>query len=276
MAKSILIGDAGGTKTAWRLIQGGQITQYNTSGFNAFTHSVSDFKRSIAENDLPKEVDEVVLYCAGADTVAQREEVAEELMEVFNAKVVVENDLLGSARATCGRESGYACILGTGANASFYDGAQVAKVSASLGYVLGDEGSGAYLGKLLLRGIYRERLSALVTEDFQKQFNLPVDEAIRTIYGSSKPNQYLASFVPFILEHKKDASVYALITEAFSDFFSAFFNAEPVKEKVHFTGSVAFYFSDILRQVAMDLDFTVGTIIDSPIAGLVLFHRRDE
>lgn len=275
MGKSILIGDAGGSKTDWRLIKDDQITQYSTVGFNAFTHSISAFKESISENIDERQIDQLFLYCAGADTDDQRNEVARELSEIFKSEIKVENDLLGAARATCGHEKGYACILGTGANASYYDGNQMEKVSASLGYVLGDEGSGAYLGRKLLKGIYRNQLSAEVISSFMDEFALPVDEAIRSIYGAEKPNQYLATFVPFILSQKADGSIYQLITEAFSEFFKEFLSSADKNLKVHFSGSVAYHFSDILRQVASDLNYIIGTIIDSPISGLVLYHKDE-
>lgn len=271
--RSILIGDAGGTCTDWRLIKGDKIQQFSTGGFNLFTHSVRDFKKEIEGLEL-EGLDEVYIYAAGADTDLQRKQLSKELKEVFGIDARVENDLLGAARATCGLDRGYVAILGTGANASYYNGTNVEKVSASLGYILGDEGSGAYLGKQLLKGVYRSMFSEEILSKFQERFHLPVDQAISTIYASDKPNQYLASFVPFIAEVKHNAEIYKLIYDAFGAFFDAFFDGKKLELPIHFVGSIAYHFSDILRQVIMDRKFQVGTIIASPIAGLLLHHRN--
>ena len=152
MSESFIVGDAGGTKTHWRMFHNGKILQFNTTGFNAYTHNLSDLSESILQN-FGSELDRklpVYLYAAGVDTPEQKAEIEEELCKVLGPQLSVENDLVGAARSLCDDESGNICILGTGANACYYNGITVNKVSASLGYVLGDEGSGASLGKKLL------------------------------------------------------------------------------------------------------------------------------
>lgn len=272
--KTILIADAGGTSTDWRLIRDSKIQQFVTGGFNLFTHPVDQLKQEILSLNIGA-VDEVFFYSAGADTKEQRQSLSDELSEVFGVLPNVENDLLGAARATCGSTPGFVGILGTGANASYYDGNQVEKVSASLGYVLGDEGSGAYLGKQLLKCIYRSEFQKSIIEAYQNHFHLPVDQAIRNLYASNRPNQYLASFVPFLADHKNEPEIYRLIHRSFQDFFEAFFKHTHVNHPIHFVGSIAFHFSDILRQAAVDSNLMVGTIIASPIAGLVLYHQHE-
>ncbi|MFK7951570.1 MAG: N-acetylglucosamine kinase [Ekhidna sp.] len=274
---SFIVGDAGGTSTEWRLVRNGKISQFRTVGFNAYTHDISDLKEDIVKvlgenvNDLP-----AYLYAAGVDVSAQKIEVEKELKDIFNGGIIAENDLLGVARSLCGSSKGNVCILGTGANACFYDGKQVNKVGASLGYILGDEGSGAYLGKKLLAKIFRNQVDSLIVKNFQERFNLTSHEVIKKIYDQPKPNHFLASFGLFLSENRNHPAIYKLIYDAFADFFDAFFlEKSPAEESFHFSGSIAFYFSDILRQVGADKGFAIKNIVQSPIAGLVLYHQKN-
>ena len=275
MADTVLIGDAGGSKTDWRLVQDGKVKQFKTQGFNAFIHSAYDFKRQIAETIKIDELQAFHVYCAGAHTPAQKRHIADTLEELYGLKPAVESDLLGAARATCGKEPGYVGILGTGSNASYYNGETVQRVSASLGYILGDEGGGAYLGKQLLRGVYRERFSKSLIDSFQETFELPHDKAIANLYAAAAPNHYLSSFVPFIEKHKNDPLMYRMIEGVFRDFFNAFFFEPPTGATIHFVGSIAHIFSDILGAVAQEFAFHLGNIVASPIAGLVLYHTHE-
>lgn len=271
MAKSILIGDAGGSSTSWRLIKAdGVIEQFRTDGFNYSTHSLEAFVQELTQ--LDRQADEVHLYMAGADTEEQRSLIARELRVIWG-NVAIENDLLGAARAVLGKHEGYACILGTGANASFYDGKNVEKVSASLGYLLGDEGSGAYIGKQFLREALRGNFEQGLMDQFHRYHSISVADTIKELHTHKKPNTYLASFCQFIGSHKDHPQVYHLIYKSFSDFFHAFFGEGGVKLPVNFVGSIAYHFSDILRQVGSDLGYSVHTILESPIAGLVLYHQ---
>lgn len=273
---SFIVGDAGGTKTQWRVVKKGEISQFNTIGYNAYTHDLSDLKESILQN-LKSELSDsspVYFYVAGVDTEIQKEEVEEELREVLGKKLFVRNDLVGASRALCGDEPGNVCILGTGSNACYYNGSQVNKVSASLGYVLGDEGSGAYLGKKLMMGVFREQLPREIIDAFQEEFDLTSHKAIQQIYHKPKPNHFLASFAPFVFKHKSHPEIYKLIYDAFVDFHHAFFfRNQYADEAFHFSGSIAYHFSDILRQVGIDKGFEIRNIVESPIAGLVLYHQ---
>ncbi len=274
---SFIVGDAGGTKTQWRVFKHGEISQFNTIGFNAYTHDLSDLKESIQQNlgyVLEKEIP-VYFYAAGVDTEEQKDEVENELREVLGQKLFVRNDLVGAARALCGNKPGNVCILGTGSNACYYNGSKVNKVSASLGYVLGDEGSGAYLGKKLMMGVFREQLPREIIDTFQKEFDLSSHKVIQQIYHKPKPNHFLASFAPFVLRHKSYPEIYELIYNSFADFYHAFFfKNQHADEVFNFSGSIAYHFSDILRQVGIDKGFKIRNIVESPIAGLVLYHQN--
>ncbi len=276
--KSCIVGDAGGTSTQWRIIEDGNISQYETVGFNAYTHKIEDLKQSILET-FKEKIDSsnpTYLYAAGVDTQEQRLETCKALQDVFGDSLIVENDLVGVARSLCGKESGNVCILGTGSNACLYDGNKVDKVGASLGYVLGDEGSGAHLGKNLMVGVYRNRFSKKIIECFQEQYHLTSHEAIQKIYNQLKPNHFLASFAPFVFEHRSDPEMHQMIFKSFKDFFNAYFG-EKIETTLafHFSGSIAWYFSDILRAVGSEIGITIGNIVQSPISGLALYHQKN-
>lgn len=274
--QNFIVGDAGGTSTQWRVVNEGKISQFETTGFNAYTHNIQDFVKSIKDElgDLQDE-SPVFLYAAGVDTLEQKVEAEKELSKVFSGNVIVENDLVGVARSLCGDNNGNVCILGTGANACYYNGNTVSKVGASLGYVLGDEGSGAYMGKKLLMKVFRNQFDSNIIEKFATSFELNAHKAIQKIYHEPKPNHFLGSFAPFLYDHRNHPEIYRLIYDAFCDFHEAFFtNNNHPEEVFHFSGSIAFYFSDILRQVGADKGFSIKNIVQSPIAGLVLYHQN--
>lgn len=277
MADSFIVGDAGGTGTQWRVVKNGDIQQYETVGFNAYTHNLEELKESIIAsfgNEIESGIP-VYFYAAGIDTVQQSKEVQNSLSALFGSHVQAYNDLVGVARSLCGKEEGNVCILGTGANACYYDGEKVNKVSASLGYVLGDEGSGAYMGKKLMMRVFREQLSKEIIDLFQEKYNLTSHKVIQRIYHQPQPNHFLASFSTFIHEHRNKPEIHQLITDAFNDFFEAFYqNSDKVDKPFYFSGSIAYFFSDLLRQVGNERGILIKNIVQSPIAGLVLYHQQ--
>ncbi len=277
MTNSFIVGDAGGTGTQWRVVRGGEILQFETIGFNAYTHNLDDLKTNIQQvfgdfidKDSPK-----YIYAAGVDTIQQKEEVTTQLGSIFHANVMIENDLVGVARSLCGKEQGNVCILGTGSNACYYDGESVNKVSASLGYVLGDEGSGADLGKKLMMGVFRGRFASEIVTEFQDRFQLTSYDAIQKIYHQPRPNHFLASFAKFVHEHRSHPDIYQMICGVFENFFDAFFFDSSAKEvPFYFSGSIAWHFSDILGDVAKKQGLHIRHIAQSPISGLVLYHQQ--
>ncbi|MEM6735847.1 MAG: hypothetical protein AAGC64_07705 [Bacteroidota bacterium] len=274
---SFIVGDAGGTGTQWRVVNEGKTEQFETIGFNAYTHNLDDFKTSILQvfGDRIKEKIPKYLYAAGIDTDTQKADVTHSLSEVFLGNVYVENDLIGVARSLCGKEQGNICILGTGSNACFYDGEKVSKISASLGYVLGDEGSGAYLGKKLMMGVFRENLSKDLIDDFQNEYQLTAHSVIERIYHQPRPNHFLASFARFIHKHRSYPEIYQLVFQAFNDFFDAFFFRKKRMEiPFYFSGSIAYYFTDALKEVGVQRGITIKKIVQSPVAGLLLYHQQ--
>jgi glucosamine kinase len=278
----ILIADSGGSKTDWRLIQkNGNIGQASAPGFNPYYQHIDDLRKNVNETVLPlvkEKVNKIFFYAAGASSVKNQLTIKSAFMEFFpEAQIEVGWDLLAAARALCGDEAGIACIMGTGSNSCLYDGKRITGNVANLGWILADEGSGADIGKKFLVAYLREKLPKQLSEQFKSRFPLTREEYLEKIYQQEKPSAFLASFTRFIFQHLDDPYCYKLVYDSFSEFYEnnvmKYDNFQNLK--VHFTGSIAFYFSDILRQVANDKGITVKNILEGPIAGLTLFHQRD-
>ena len=278
----ILIADSGATKIDWRIIDdAGKIKQASTPGFSPYFADLRNLVQDVAQSVIPeipkgKQVREVYFYgtgCIGDNVPSVQNALATLLPE---ASIFVDNDLLAAARALCGHEAGIACILGTGSNSCLYDGEKVVRNIPALGFALGDEGSGAYLGKTLLADFLRGGCPAIISERLQKRFDPTVEETLRRVYREESPSQYLAGFARFIQQNIHDPYLHQMVYHAFNAFFEkSILQYEGHSQlKVHFTGAVAFYFSNILRQVANDKGIVVQHILENPIAGLTLFHQQ--
>ena len=271
----MLIADSGSTKTDWALVTPGAVTTVSTQGLNPYQWDAEGMVGVLTEELLPQlradEVDSVQFYGSGV-TPAMRPKVEQVLRQVFPAlqTLEVESDLLGAARALCGRSEGIACILGTGSNSCLYDGRQIVRNTPSLGFILGDEGGGASLGRLFLNALLRDRLSASVSDDFKAETGLTMSEIIDRVYRQPLPNRFLASLSKFIHSHLDDEALRQMVTDNFRAFFHH--HLAPYQRPdlpVSFVGSIACYYEPQLREAAAATGFTVGTIIKSPLDGLV-------
>jgi len=277
----ILIADSGGSKTDWRLIKpDGSITQASAPGFNPYYQPIDDLKKNVREIVLPRinddAVEKIFFYGAGVSSAKNQSTIKNAFMEFFpDAYIEIGWDLLAAARALCGHEPGIACIMGTGSNSCLYDGEKIVDNVANLGWILADEGSGANIGKKFLVNYLRKKMPEKLAEQFHTRFPLAREEFLEKIYQEEKPSTFLASFAKFIFQHLKEPYCYKLVYESFSEFYeNNVMQYENYKNLiVHFTGSIAFYFSDVLRQVANDKGITVKNILEGPIAGLTLFHQ---
>ena len=188
----------------------------------------------------------------------------------------MQTDLLGAARALCKDEKGIACILGTGCNSCYYDGKKVVKNSPGLGYVLGDEGSGAYLGKKVLQYYLYKTFDEELMFAFEKKYNTDVDEILNRVYKQPQPNRYLASFALFLAENRNHYMIENIIEDGLNDFF--FTHLCKYRESwlypVHFTGSIAFGFKDVIKSLCNSYEMELGNIIKQPIDGLVHYHNK--
>ena len=278
----ILIADSGGSKTDWRLLQqDGSIGQVNAPGFNPYYQPIEDLSKSIQEVLLPlikEKVSKVFFYGAGVSSQKNKSVVEKTFEKYFpEAQIEIGWDLLAAARALCGHEPGIACILGTGSNSCLYDGEKIVGNVANLGWILADEGSGAYMGKRLVVDYLREKMPRSLADHFSKRFPMHREEILEHVYQKEKPSTFLGGFARFIFQHLKEPYCYQLVYDSFSEFYeNTVMKYDHYKTlKVHFTGSIAFYFSDILRQVASDKGITVKNILEGPISGLALFHKKD-
>lgn len=276
----ILIADSGSSKTDWRyLTRSGRIAQAQTKGFNPYYQPESHFRESVAE--LPpaaERVESIHYYGTGVSSNKNVKVIHDVLAQAFpGAQIEVQHDLLAAARALCGKEEGIACILGTGSSSCFYDGDQIIDDLAGLGFILGDEGSGSYLGKRLLADLLYNIMPAGIKNTFEKRFPLSRSEILDNIYNGERPARFLASFAKFAFDHRNEPYCHALIHSSFMAFIekSVMRYSRYREVKTHFTGSIAFYFSDFLRQAATEAGITVKNIVQSPIAGLTLYHQSE-
>jgi glucosamine kinase len=278
----ILIADSGGSKTDWRIIQrDGSIHQAHSPGFNPYYQPIDDLKKNVQESLLPKisdPVNKIYFYGAGVSSLKNQLTIKSAFLEFFpEAQIEIGWDLLAAARALCGHDPGIACIMGTGSNSCLYDGTNITDNVANLGWILADEGSGANIGKKFLVDYLRKKMPQKLSAQFHQRFPLTREEFLEKVYQQEKPSAFLASFAKFIFQHLDDAYCYKLIYDSFEEFYEnnvmKYENYQYLK--VHFTGSIAFYFSDILRQVANDKGITVKNILEGPIAGLTLYHQQE-
>jgi glucosamine kinase len=278
----ILIADSGGSKTDWRLLEAdGTIDQAGTPGFNPYYQPIEDLKKNVHEVLLPRikqPVTKIFFYGAGVSSMKNQLTIKSAFLEFFpEAHIEIGWDLLAAARALCGHEPGIACIMGTGSNSCLYDGQTIVGNVANLGWILADEGSGANIGRKFLVDYLREKMPEGLRKQFHERFPLTREEFLEKVYQQERPSAFLASFTRFIFQHLKEPYCYELVYSSFSEFYeNNVMKYDNYKNlKVHFTGSISFYFSDILRQVANDKGITVKNILEGPIAGLTLFHKKD-
>lgn len=274
----ILIADSGSTKTDWCLVENGEnILRFQTRGTNPFFQTEEEILEEIETGLLPGlkgvEPSSVHFYGAGCAFPEKNEIIRRAVSRHLPVPVEVGSDLLAAARALCGDCPGIACILGTGSNSCQYDGKEIVKNVSPLGFILGDEGSGAVLGKLLIGDVLKDQLPPALKELFLSQYGLTPALIMDRVYRQPFPNRFLAGFSPFILEHLDEPAVWELVTRSFLAFFT-----RNVKQydyfdlPVHLAGSVAWHYQTVLKEIAFDLGIRLGTIIQSPMEGLIRYH----
>lgn len=281
--KQKLIADAGSTKVDWALVEDGEVkARLTTPGLNALMADEQEieniFQTATSQLGAGAAPYHIHYYGAGCATPEICEKIRKPLLKITGAKAAdVTTDLLGAARATLGRKKGIACILGTGSNSCFYDGEAIAENVPSLGFILGDEGSGAALGKRLVSDAFKGHLPENIKEKFLETYKLTLGEILDRIYRQPSPNRFLASLVPFLKENIWNPYIYSLVLKEFTQFFrrnvSRYKGAHSLPISV--TGSLAFHFEKILREAAASQGFSVATITSSPLDGLIRFHSEE-
>lgn len=277
-----VIADSGSSKTDWRFIKDDNtIEQLKTSGINPYLISekelLESLKADFKEISL-QDIKEINFYGAGCGQQKNKEKIKSVFKVFFDCDLIsVEDDMLAAARASCGNEEGVVCILGTGANACHYDGENITERMISLGYALGDEGSGNYIGKLALKAFLENDMPNSLNEKFITAFpEINLDYALEQIYQKPYPNRFFAQFFQFALINQKEKFFFELI----SDSFQLFLEKSVLKFKqyqnlpIHFVGGVAFHANSIMRMVLTKNNLTAGNFMESPIAGLTLYHKN--
>ena len=272
-----LLADAGSTKTDWLLRDNqGDALRFHTDGMNPSLLTDDEIRHILATQLLPQVegllIEQVDFYGAGCRGEAA-ERMKNLLGEVVGARnITVESDMLGAARMLCGNNSGIVCILGTGANSCLYDGQQISRQTPALGFILGDEGSGAVLGRRLIGDIFKGQLPEDLCKDFLLDYPLTMDELIRRVYRTSAPNQYLASFTPFLSKNIHRTEIQELIRDEFHRFIRrnvlAYLAYTPAQTPLHVVGSIASGFQTQLSEVVAQYDFTLGKVVRQPIDAL--------
>lgn len=275
-----LIADSGATKAEWCLIGKGKKKTFYTDGISPYFLNTPQIVGLLTEQLLPSigktEIDEVHYYGTGTKNPENRKSVLKAIKQVFrHAHVEVENDLLGAARALCAHEKGIACILGTGSNSCYYNGSKIVKNSPGLGYVLGDEGSGAYLGKKVIQYYLYNTFDEDLRARFDARFVTTASEILDNVYKKPLPNRFLASFTLFLVENRGHYMIENIIEDGLNDFIynHIYKYPESWKYPIHFVGSVAFGFKDVLKEMAAGYGLEIGKIFKAPMDGLVDFHR---
>lgn len=279
-----LIADVGSTKAAWTLIcPDGSLSPYSDTGINALLASPDEldaaFGRLAAWLPDKCRIDAVHYYGAGCATPELCGKVASRLQTAFpGARVEVASDLLGAARAMLGTDRGIVCILGTGSNSCLYDGRNISHNIPSLGFILGDEGSGAALGKRLVSDTFKQQLPESVQQKFLQAFSLTTADVLDRVYRQPNPNRFLASLVPFIAENLWNPYIYSLVRREFEAFLQRNVLQYPGAHSmpVAFVGSIACYFREILDKVCLDANIRVGSVAKDPMQGLIDFHTAQK
>jgi glucosamine kinase len=276
----ILIADSGATKAEWSLVGKGKVKTIMTQGISPYFLDTAQITELLQNELIPKLKNiipaDIFYYGTGCANPTNARSVKTALRNVFGSvHIEVNHDLFAAARAVCGRKKGIACILGTGSNSCYYDGKKIVKNSPGLGYVLGDEGSGAYLGKKVIQyylyGTFDEELQGR----FDLTYNTNAPEILENVYKKPLPNRYLAGFTRFLAENRGHYMVENIIEDGLNDFF---FNhlckyKEIWKLPVNFVGSVAFGFKDVLQQLCDSYEFELGQVMKNPMQGLIAYHR---
>lgn len=281
----ILITDSGSSKCTWCFAQGTEKQiRITTTGINPSTQEREVILQIIRQELFPAlqkqesifsaaKPEKIFFYGAGC-TEARKNFMAEILQECFGTEIIeVYSDMLGAARSMFQRDTGIACILGTGANSCLYNGEDIIAQTPAMGYILGDEGSGAYLGKMLVRALFKGKMPAHLLQAFQKEYQLDLPTVIERTYRTPMANRFLASLTPFLHQYRTEKEIHELLCNAFDDFI--FFNLESYRtksNKVSFIGSIAFYFQEELDSCLKNRGFQMERVIRDPMDGLLEYY----
>lgn len=280
--KSILIADSGSTKTQWCLLQGKKKKMIATQGISPYFLDDKGIGQILMQELMPKlgtvNVDVLYYYGTGCSNPQNVALVKRGLKKVFaHAKITVNHDLLGAAKGLCGNDNGIACILGTGSNSCYYNGKKIVKNSPGLGFILGDEGSGTHMGKKVLQHYLYGTFDEELMDKFKAKYTDTHAQILDSIYKKELPNRYLANYTHFLVENRGHYMVENIIEDSINDFF--FNHIYKYKQSwllpLHFVGSVAYGFKDVLIQMCGEYELKLGKVIKNPMDGLIKYHAQE-
>lgn len=273
-----LIAESGSTRTEWALVEDNHLVQHVfTEGLTPFFQTRREISRSIRlslpETFFKKKLEQVYFYGAGCTTQEKKNILGASLIAQFKTPIQVESDLLAAARGLFKCEAGIACILGTGSNSCFYDGKIIAKNIKAAGYILGDEGSGAVLGKLFLSDVMKGLAPNEIANDFFDKFRITPNDVMESVYNLPFPNRFLATISYFLADYQDNEYVYRLIINNIRNFFIRNVCQYDYKNyPIRFVGSVGCSYSEILRKVGREFGVELDVIEETPMTGLIEFH----
>ena len=276
-----LIAESGSTRKEWALVEDNHLVQrVFTEGLNPFFQTRREISRSVRlglpESFFKKKLDQVYYYGAGCSSYEKKNILGASLVAQFKTPIQVESDLLAAARGLFKCEAGIACILGTGSNSCFYDGKIIVKNVKAAGYILGDEGSGAVLGKLFLADLLKGLAPKELANEFHEKFRISVNDVMESVYNLPFPNRFLGTIAYFLGDYMDNEYVYNLLTNNLRSFFNRnICQYDYINYPIRFVGSLAYAYPDILQEVAQEFGVEIDVIEETPMNGLIEFHSMN-
>ena len=276
-----LIAESGSTRTEWALVEDNHLVQrVFTEGLNPFFQTRREISRSVRlglpESFFKKKLDQVYYYGAGCSSYEKKNVLGASLVAQFKTPIQVESDLLAAARGLFKCEAGIACILGTGSNSCFYDGKIIVKNVKAAEYILGDEGSGAVLGKLFLADLLKGLAPKELANEFHEKFRISVNDVMESVYNLPFPNRFLGTIAYFLGDYMDNEYVYNLLTNNLRSFFNRnVCQYDYINYPIRFVGSLAYAYPDILQEVAQEFGVEIDVIEETPMNGLIEFHSMN-
>jgi len=279
----LLVADSGSSKADWILtLSETETIPFRTSGINPFFLSEKDiikiFQNTAEIQPYTDQVREIYFFGAGCSSPDRREHISNALSKVFkNAFVSVDVDIIASIYATTGNSKGICCIIGTGSNITYFDGSRIHESKHGLGYILGDEGSGTWLGRQLITNFLYGKMPKELSDKFDVIYKIDKESIIKHVYKEPAPNFYLASFAPFLSENIHHPFIIDILKRGFTEFIETNIKSYPdyKDQTCHFVGSIAYHFSDILKELCSANEIKVGKILKHPIEELSRFILKN-
>lgn len=283
MKQSIIIADSGSTKTDWIYVSGDDRISWSTEGLNPYFHTRQSIREVVeggkTGNNITGSASSIYFYGSGYGDPEHRDLIRDVLKDIWtDSEVDVTTDLVAAARACLGREPGVACILGTGSNSCLYDGAHITDHIPSLGFIFGDEGSGSWIGKELIRRYFYREMPDDLTGIFESEFEMNRDFILNTVYHKPQANRYVAGFANFTYRHRKHPYIRQLLRTGFEQFVKSqilkYQNAQDMD--IGFVGSISFLHRDLLAKVLVHHELKPRVFVKSPMEGLITYHLEKQ